>query len=247
MFKKLLLSTSFLITAFGYDAKVLPFDSYTIKSSVAGSVIYANKNLEGKNVKNALVVKIDDFNDKSDLQNIRNQINILKEEIQNQKQIVKRKYDTYLRYEKLKTKSKQEKDLKFYDYIASKNQLLSLKSQLSNLIDNENKLLDNIRKKNIKVSGYVYKILVDKGSYVAPGTPIVEIDDISKEKLYIYVPIGKTESLKNKTVYINGKKSDFRIVKIWKVSDSEYITSYKVELVGNGLKIGDIVKVKLKE
>jgi len=67
--------------------------------------------------------------------------------------------------------------------------------------------------------------------------------DISKQKLYIYVPIDKIDSIKNKKVYINKKRSNFKIYKIWKIPDDKYITSYKVELIGKGLKFGDIVNV----
>ena len=62
----------------------------------------------------------------------------------------------------------------------------------------------------------------------------------------IYVPIDEIDKIKNKYIYINGKKSEFKIYKIWNVPDTQYVTSYKVELVGNGLKFGDIVKVEFK-
>jgi hypothetical protein len=225
---------------------VLPFDSYVVKASVSGKVIFADKNDEGEIVNDKTIVKIDDFKDKADLNNLNSQIAILKKEIKNQKKIVNRKYETYLKYEKLSSKSQQEKDMKFYNYTASYNQLLGLESQLSNLIANKKKLLYEINQKNVKVKGFVNKILVDKDDYVMPGTPLAEMDDISKEKIYVYVPIGKATNLKNKKVFINGKKSDFKIVKVWKVPDDRYITSYKVEIVGKGLKIGNIVKVTFK-
>jgi hypothetical protein len=80
---------------------------------------------------------------------------------------------------------------------------------------------------------------------VAPGVLIAEVYDISKEKLIIYVPIDKIDIIK-KQLLINGKKSNFKVYKVWDVPDSEYITSYKVEIVGRGLKMGDIVKVDFK-
>ena len=231
---------------FGYEAKVQPFETFVIKAAVGGEVIKTYKNLEAKSLKNALIVKLDDKVEKANLKNIKNQIDFLKEEIKNQEEIVKRKKSIYLRYQKLSSKSVEQKDMKFYDYIASFNQLLNLKKSLSNLNDQTVKIKDLIDKKNIKFSGYLYKITVSKDDYVAPGMQVGLGYDISKEKIDIFVPVGEKNYIKNKIVYINGKKSDFKIYKIWNMTDTKYITSYKVELVGKGLKLGNIVKVEFK-
>jgi len=243
--KKLIIFLASLLLA--YDAKVLPFNEYNIKSSVSGRVVFVNKNLEAKNVKNKIIVKLDDFSEKVDINNTINQIKILKDEINNQKRIVKRKKEIYLKYKNLKTKSKFEKNLKFFDYMNAYNQLLSLKTSLSNLKANLKKLKDLVNKKNIKANGYVYKIYVDKGDYVTPGRLVAKVYDISKQKLYIYVPIDKINQIKNKKIYINDKLSNFEIYKIWKIPDETYITSYKVELIGNGLRFGDIVNVEFRK
>ena len=235
------------VILFSYEGQVLPFEEYDIKADVSGKVIKTFKNLENSNLKNSLIIKLDDSDEKIDLKNIENQIEILKAEINNQKEVVKRKRELYLRYENLKTKSFESKSLKFYDYINAKNQLLNLKSNLSNLIAKRDKLKDLINKKNIRYSGYLSEILVSVGDYVTPSRLIAKGYDLSKEKIYIYVPIDKVEKIKSNQVYINGKKSNFKIYKIWKVNDSKYVTSYKVELVGKGLKIGDIVRVEFKK
>ena len=242
--KKLILFLA--VVLFGYEAKVKPFETYVIKSSVGGEVVKTNKNLESKNIKNALIVKIDDKVEKANLKNLQNQIAILKKEIKNQQEIVKRKKAIYLRYKNLSSKSVEQKDNKFYDYIASFNQLLNLKSNLSNLKEQIVKTKDLLDKKNIKFSGYLYEIDVSKGDYVVPGGKIALGYDISKEKIDIYVPIDKINSIKNKVIYINSKKSSFKISKIWKMTDTKYITSYKVELTGRGLKLGDIVNIEFK-
>jgi multidrug resistance efflux pump len=236
----------FTVFLFAYEAKVEPFEIYKIKSSVSGTVVESNKNLEARNVQNALLVKIDDIQNRIDLQNLQNQKKILTEEIKNQVQIVKRKKDVYEKYKKLKTKSQTEKDIKFYDYMNAYNQLLNLRLQLKSVNSNIAKLKDTVNKKNIKADGYVFKIYVNRGDYVVPGALIADIYDISKEKIVIYVPIDEAENIKNKTVYINGKKSSFKIYKVWSVPDAQYVTSYKVEITGNGLKLGSIVKVELK-
>jgi hypothetical protein len=242
--KKLIILLATLL--FAYDAKVIPFNEYDIKASVSGKVIFANTNLEAKNLKNITVVRLDDYQEKVDINNTKVQINILKQEIKNQKEIFKRKRETYLKYKNLKTKSKLEKDSKFYDYISSYNQLLNLKQQLANLEDNLKKLKDIVNKKNIKITGYLYKLYINRDDYATPGREVAKVYDISKQKLYIYVPIDKIETIKNKKIYINGKISGFKISKIWKVPDEQYITSCKVELIGSGLKFGDVVDVEFK-
>ena len=230
---------------FAFSARVEPYDTFTIKSSIAGSVVFCDKKKEAGYYK-GLIVKIDDNQEKIELNKLLNQKKFLQEEIENQKEILKRKFDTYRRYKNLKTKSVEEKNIKFYDYIAAKNQLINLKNQLNGINASIEKLKDTINKKNIKVNGYVDKVLVNKGDYVAPGTPVVKIDDISLVKLNVYVPLEKIDKIKNKKIYIDGKKRDFKIEKIWKVPDDKYITSYKVEIVGKGLKIGEIVNVEFK-
>jgi len=107
----------------------LPFDEFNIKAAVNGKVVATFKNLEAKNIKNQLIVKLDSKAEEIDLNNTLKEINILKKEIHNQEQIVKRKKNTFLRYEKIKSKSIEEKNMKFYDYMASFNQLLTLKSR----------------------------------------------------------------------------------------------------------------------
>jgi len=231
---------------FGYDAKVEPFEVYDIKAPTSGEVVFANKNLESKSVKNQLAVKIDDTKDKISLENINSQIALINSQIKNQELVVKRKFEIYKRYKNLKTKSLEQKDMKFFDYINAKNQLLNLKTQLANLISQKKSLIDTINKKNIHLSGYVYKIYVNVGDFVANGALVAKVDDISKQKLTIYVPIDKIDSILNKSVYINGAVSDFKIYKVWIVPDSKFITSYRVDLVGNGLKFGEIVKVEFK-
>ena len=232
---------------FAYDGKVEPIATFNIKALANGPVVFANKNLEAKNLNNELILKIDDKVELAELKDINNQIDILKKEIENKKEVVKKKKELYERYKVLRSKSLQEKDMKFFDYINAKNQLLNLQKELSSLKNQKIKIKDLIDKKNIKFSGYLYSILVEKGDYVGIGTPVALGYDISKEKIDIYVPIDKIDEVKNKIVYINSKKSNFKISKIYKVTDTKYITSYKVELTGNGLKIGEVVRVDFKK
>jgi len=234
------------VILFAYDAKVEPYEVYKIKAAASGEVVYANKKAESKLLDNVLIVKIDDTKDKINLRNLNSQIELLKSQIKNQQEIVNRKLAIYKRYKNLRTKSQEQKDMKFFDYVNAKNALLNLKTQLANLIAQRDSTLDTINKKNIKVNGYLYKIYVTAGDFVTNGKEVAEVDDVSKQKLTIYVPIDKIEEIKNKPVYINGNPSDFKIEKIWIVPDSKYVTSYRVDLVGSGLRFGEIVKVEFK-
>ncbi|HIQ51245.1 MAG TPA: hypothetical protein EYH54_04705 [Nautiliaceae bacterium] len=244
--KKIIGLVAVTIFLFGYKAKVEPFEVYNIKAEVNGKVVMANKNLEAANVKNKLIIKIDDTDNKIDVENLQTQLALLKEQINNQEVVVQRKKEIYERYKKLKTRSQTEKDLKFFDYISSLNQLINLKSQYSNTLANLKKIKETIKKKSIKANGYLFKIYVKKDDYVNLGSLIAKVYDISKQKLTIYVPTEERENIKNKKVYVNGKKSNFTIYKIWNVTDDKFVTSYKIELVGSGLKFGEIVNIELK-
>ncbi|NPA10937.1 MAG: hypothetical protein GXO62_01685 [Epsilonproteobacteria bacterium] len=231
----------FLISVlFAYEAKVQPYEIYQIKSKASGSVVYANEELEGREINNTKVIQLDIIDDNITLNNLKKQMQLLKEQISLQKSVVEKKYSTYQKYLHLRTKSAQEKNLKYYDYAAAKSQLITLKSNLSNLEANYLKTKDIINKKNIILSGYLYKLYVKKGSFVGMGAPVADIADISKQKLIIYIPVNKTDIPKSLKI----KGHIFKVTKIWKIPDSKYITSYKVELVGSGLKIGEIVKVE---
>jgi hypothetical protein len=245
---------------FSYYGKVEPLDTYTLKSNVNGKVISINSNLEGKTVNNKIVVNVDTFNDKIDLNSLKtqkksisNQIEFYKNILNEQNSILKIKQDNYEVYKQLKTKSKTEKDLKLLDFISAKisiNQtkitLSNLQNQLSSINSNIKKLEKTILDKEIKVDGYLYKLLIDKDDYISYGSPVATVMDISKTKISIFIPINEIEKIKNKAVYINDKKSNFTISKIFKVADEKYVTSYKIEIIGNYDKISDVVKVEFK-
>ena len=237
-----LLASSLL---FGYYGKVEPYQVYNIKSDVSGKVIEVNKSSEATKYK-GIVVKIDDYQNKIDLKNLKTQLNNFENIKSAQQQIVDKKRKIYEVYKTLKTKSQIEKDTKFFDYQNSLIALNQTKNTISNLKAQIAKLEDTISKKNISFKNYIYEIKVNKGDFVNFATPIATTMDISKVKIDIYVPIDKIESIKNKKIYINNKLSDFKINKIYKVADTKYVTSYKVELIGKYPNISDIVKVEFK-
>jgi hypothetical protein len=252
-----LLLTTFL---FGYYGKVEPLDTYTIKSNVTGKVLLANSYLEGEDVKNSLIVKVDDFNDKIDLKNLLKQKDILSTQLSLYKNILNEQNQTldikkynYEIYKDLKTKSKIEKDAKFLEYITAKISIEqtkitieNIKNQLSSINASIDKLKKSIKDKLIVVNGYLYQVLVKKDEFISLGSSILTVMDISKTKISIFIPINEIEKIKNRSIYINDKKSNFTISKIFKVADEKYVTSYKVEIIGNYDKISDVVKVEFK-
>jgi len=244
--KKIYISLIVSSLAFGYYGKVEPFDTYKIKSDVNGKVVEVNKSAEATNYK-GIVIKIDDYQDKIDLKNLETQVKNLEIIKKAQQKIVAKKRKTYQIYQTLKTKSQVEKDNKFYDYQNSLIALNQTKNNISNLKAQIAKLKDTIHKKSISFNNYIYSIDVNKGDYINVSTPIATTMDITKVKIDIYVPIDKIDFIKNKKIYINSKLSDFKIDKIYKVADSKFTTSYKVEIIGTYPKISDIVKVDFKE
>ena len=230
---------------FGYYGKIEPYQTYTIKSDVSGKVIEVNKSAEATNYK-GIVIKIDDYQNRVDIKNLEIQLKNFEEIKKSQEEIVKRKKRIYDVYKTLKTKSQVEKDTKFFDYQNSLIALNQTKNTISNLKAQIAKLKDTISKKHISFKNYIYSINVNKGDFINFATPLATTMDLSKVKINIYVPIDKTDIIKNKKIYINGKISDFVINKIYKVADNKYVTSYKVELIGKYPKISDIVKVEFK-
>ena len=243
---RLIFSSILLVSSlFAYYAKVEAINTYNIKSDISGKVIDVNRSCEGRFCK-SVVIKIDTYQNEIDLKNLQNQLKNYQNILISQKEILKRKKRTYEIYKNLKTKSQADKDLKFYDY---QNTLISInqtKNTISNLKAQIAKLKDTIAKKNIKLKNYIYEIDVNKGDYLNPAMKIATTMQIDKVKLVIFVPIDKISSIKNKKIYINNKLSNFKISKIYKVADSKYVTSYKVELIGKYPKISEIVKVEFK-
>jgi hypothetical protein len=236
---------SIATSLFAYYAKVEPINTYTIKSDVTGKVVDVNRSAVATNYK-GVVIKIDDYKDRIKLKNYKNQIKNLKKILKAQKEIMLRKKLTYETYKSLKSKSAYDKDLKFYDYANSIIAYNQTKNSISNLEAQIATLKDTIAKKNISFKHYIYEIDVHKGDYINFGSLIAKSMDLSKSKIYIYVPIDKIDSIKNKKIYINQKASNFKIAYIKKVADSKFVTSYKVKLIGNYPMFSQIVKVEFK-
>ena len=262
--KKIVCFCLFLTFAFAdvYYAKLEPFESYSIKSDVSGKVLFSDISKEGRFVKDALIVKVDDKTDKDDMQtsmkklaDLKKMESLIKQNILSLKKsydIKKRNYD---RIKDLKTKSNFEKDNQLITVIAADSALIAAKESLINLQnsikDLEYKIFvlkDKITKKNIYVKNrFVYKLYVKDGDYVAPGALILQVLDLSKAKAVVYLSYEDKENLAKKSIYINGKKTSLRFAKVWDVADSINISSYRAELyLPKPKEFSKVVKIELK-
>jgi multidrug resistance efflux pump len=251
-----------VVTAGSYMAKVEPYDTVTIKAAAAGAVLEANTSAEGRVLHGARLVHIDDRIERSDLENARRNRAILSEMLELDtsalkvlEETMKRQKAYFERMRRLSTASQTQKDnaynayaSAFNQYVAMREKVLSLRKQLNDTDAAIVRLEDTIEKKSIEVTGFVGTLKVRKGDYVAPGTPIARIDDTSKAKLVLFVPQKELEGIENKTVLINGKTTDYKVSKVWRVSDEVYMSSYRVEIVIDAPKdaFSKLVKVELK-
>lgn len=218
---KKIVSGLLLLSAIGfaseYYAKIEPASTYNVKSSVSGKVLYVNKNIESKNIKNGTIVKIDSNVNSIDLKQSKIKLSGLKDILAIEKSTLKS-------FQKVSSKSKFDKD-------NQKIKILNVASSISDLETKVATLKDLILNKTLKEQNrYIYNIAVEIGDYVNPGTLLYTAMDLTKGKLQIFIPISKANEIKNKTIYLNGEKTDLKISKLYTVSDTKHISSYKCEI-----------------
>jgi len=217
-----------------YYSKLEPIESYKVKAAVSGKVVFSNTKIEGFKAKNSVIIELDSKVNQMDLAQSRSKLSFINE-------MIKIEDNNYKRLKKVSSKSAFEKD-------TQKLKVINLKSSKADMLINIENLKDTIKnKKLIEKSNYISNISVKEGDYVTPGTLLYESKDLSKGKLEIFVPINDVENLKNKSVYLDGKKSDVKINKIYTVADTQHISSYKVELLVPNVKtFSRLVKIEFK-
>jgi len=264
--KKLLLTvilTTFGIFAGEHYARVEPWERVTVKAAASGLVLFADHDLEGRMAGEGLVIRIDDRLDRRDLNNTRRSerltaktLELTRKMLPGLRESYRRKKEYFKRINVLLTASKTQKDNAYHAMVAAENQYLSTREKELNLqkqlLDLEYKtamLEDRIGKKNLRFQNrYLYKLTVYKGEYVTPGTPLAVVDDLSRAKAVIYLSPEERDGAEKKTVWINGRRSGAKIVKIWKETDEQYISSYRTEirLDAKEYPFSSLVKVELK-
>ena len=226
----------FALSAFSseYYAKLEPIQTYKIKASVNGRVVFSNEKIEGLMASGTSVIEIDSFLEKMELIQVKSKLDLVSKMLDIEAQ-------NYKRLSKVKTRSAFEKDtqlLKSLNLESSKADLLIRQAVLKDTIEN---------KKLVEKNRYIYNINVKKGDYVMPGTLLYEAKDLSRGKLEIFVPINDAKSLKNKTIYLNDEKTNLKIDKIFQVGHQKHISSYKVDIIVQNPKIfSRLVKIEFK-
>ncbi len=234
--KYLILISAFINILFANEfySKLEPIDSFKVKSSVSGKVIFTNDKIEGKKANNSVIVKIDSKLNKIELEQMENKLKSIDE-------MIKVEENNYSRMLRVSSKSGFEKDaqrLKVINLRVNKADLLIRIATLKDIIKN---------KKLTEKNNYIYNIAVKKGDYVNPGTLLYESKDLSKGKLKIFIPISDVETIKNRKIYLDGKATNLKIEKLFQVADSNHISSYKaVILVPKPREFSKLVKIEFK-
>lgn len=255
---------AFSLNASIYYAKVEPYDSFTIKAAASGQVVSVYKDAEGKISNGGILIQQDDFLNKKELVSSQSKLKSLKKTLQltklnleNSKQVEQIKKDNYNRIKNLKTKSKTSKDAELINLISASNQVLALENSLENLnvsiTDLEYRiatLQDTINKKSTKIKkGFlIYKVYASEGDFVNMGTQLVEAYDVSKGKLTVFLSKEDTAKVKTSVIYVNDKPTNLQFNKIWKVADSQNISSYRAEIIIPAPKMfSKLLKIELKD
>jgi len=235
--RKILIFLSLISFSFAIDyvSKIEPYKHYKVSSLSSGEIEFI-KDVEFSFV-DTLVIQLDDESERIQKESLKSQIDI-------QKDIVEIKKRQYLSKKEIKRLSKYEKLTEELNYLNAKNTLLNLKQSLA--ITNT-----QIRKKAIYANNlYVGEIYVKEKMFVNAGTTLFDAYDISKLAIELFVTKEDLENIKNKEIYIDGKKSSFKIEKISNIKDSVNISTYYVKLIkensDKSYKFSNLVKVEFK-
>jgi len=242
----LLLFLPISIFAKVHYAKLEPLETITLKSAVSAEVIFADIKIEGKNISKKTIIQLDSKLDKEKISSSQASLKLIKSMIQTNQQVLsalsqslQRQKSYHQRIENIASASKTQKDNAFYSYINSKTQYFgtkekidSLKKQRVDLNYEIKRLKDSISKKTITINNkFIDKLLVHKGDYVNMGTPLAKVQDLTSAKLVLFLEGNELKDIKKKTVYINDKKSAYKVSKIWSITDEKYISSYRTEIL----------------
>jgi len=231
----LLLLTPLCVWAKVHYAKLEPYETVTLKSAVSALVLDVDLEAEGSMVDQKRVIYLDDRLDKINLETSKENLQILQETL-------KRQTAYFQRIDKLSTASMTQKDNAFFSFASAKTQYLEMQYKIA-------QLEESIEKKSIVLQRkYLYEIMVRKGDYVTPGSPLAKVVDASRAKLVLYLDSEELEGIEQKSVYLDGKKSDYKVDKIWRITDEKFISSYRAEIYLDAPKgsFSKLLKVELK-
>jgi len=258
-----LLVTPLLLFAKVHYAKVEPYESVVLKSAVSGLVVDVDLDAEGTMVTGKKVIHIDDALDKTNLKDTKQSIRLLEQMLGINQEIasslsgtVKRQEGYFKRISKLSTTSKTQKDNAYNiftsaktQYLGIKEKIVSLQKQILDMKYKASQLEDTLVKKSIiPHNKYLYKLMVRKGDFVAPGSPLAEIQDAGRAKLVLFLEPQELAGIEKKTVFINDKRTAYKVSKVWRVADEKFISSYRAEIYIPAPKneFSKLLKVEIK-
>ncbi|SFV66943.1 hypothetical protein MNB_SM-6-438 [hydrothermal vent metagenome] len=246
-----------------YYSKVEPYKLKNIASNVTGEVLRVREDMLGKKLFDEPFIIIDAEIDtaeladvESKLKDMRSMLQLNEATVKNLEAVLQKKRANYKKTQALTIKSRIDKDREFYDLIASENSLnatqkeiYSLKNSIADLELRRIQLQKSIRDKKVRQKGFVlYSIAVKEGQVVNIATPLATVADTSKALLTIYVDADELKNIKNKSVYIDGKKTTYKVSRVSKIADSINISKYRVQIIIDPPKIfSKLVKIELKE
>ncbi|HHD78277.1 MAG TPA: hypothetical protein ENK98_01350 [Epsilonproteobacteria bacterium] len=216
-------------------AKVEPYDSVILRSAVSALVMDVDVDAEGSVVHQKRVILLDDRLDKMNLKISKAKLETLSETLQRQE-------SSFKRMNKLKTASVSQKDTAYYSFASTKTQYLDMQYRIA-------QLEDSIQKKSLVLNDkYLYKLMVRKGDFVAPGSALAQVMQTNRAKLVLFLEPEELKNLESKHVYIDGKETSYRVNKVWKVADEKFISSYRVEIYIDAPKesFSTLLKVEIK-
>ncbi len=218
-----------------YKAKIQPYESVTISAQTSGEIIKLDQKDELKMLDKKVLI-IDHVLESKELKNDKQKLKLL----QNQIAIKQRQYN---RIKNLKGQSQTTKE-------RYKSELLNYQMQSMDLKNAIARLEDIIRKKEITLHHkYLKKLYVKKGSFVAPGAKLMEVEDQNSSRLVLFIDAKDRQNIQNKTILIDGKSDHgYKIEKAGDSTDEQYLSSYRVELTKEGkAPFGKIVTIEIKE
>jgi multidrug resistance efflux pump len=258
-----LLIISLSLYAKEYYAKVEPYEVKTIAANVSGLVTFADEKREGGILDAKPYILIDDELDQIELEKniakialLENTLTHNREMEKNYKLMLEKKQLNYDRVKALKIKSTVEKDKEFYDLVTTQNQYLgtlkeieNLQVQINDLKLRQAQLRRSIQDKRLSARGYVlYSLKVKEGQVVNLSTPLAEVADVSKAKLTVYLNAEDMKKATEQVIYLDGKKSEYRVSRLWNIADDTHLSSYKAEIVIEAPKnFSRLVKIEFKD
>ncbi|NPA39591.1 MAG: efflux RND transporter periplasmic adaptor subunit [Thermodesulfobacteria bacterium] len=231
-----------------YSGIILPRDEVVISTKLSGYITYLPKS-EGDKVKEGeVIVKIDDSRIRNEIDSIKAQIFAVQEEVEVKKKIMERN-EFLLKHEVI---SQEAFDNSKLAYEMAKARLEGLKAKLSQLVNDL--IYANIR---APFSGIITKKFKQKGDFVAPGMPILKVENPSKGyKIIASIPQEKLVFIHPGTevfAVFKGEKLKLKVSKVYPSVDKSGLSQVEILCkkspfnLPSGTIIGlDIVIKKLK-